>query len=72
MSLPARGRRYRESWGGKEEREVFLSGTVCSNYCADEAGKNRELGICESRLLTGFHGELSKPGELASSESIWG
>jgi len=27
MSLPARGRRYRESWGGKEEREVFLSGT---------------------------------------------
>lgn len=51
---------------------MFLSGTVCSNHCAHEAGKNRELVICESRLLTGFCGELSKPGELASSESLLG
>lgn len=72
MLLPAGGRRYSEFWGRKEEREVFLSGTVCSNHCADESRKSRELGISESRLLTGFYGELSKPGELASSESLWG
>lgn len=72
MSLPARGRRHRESWGVKE---VLLNDTVCSNHHADEAAKSRELVFGESRLLTGFHGwwrGFSKPGESASSESLWG
>lgn len=71
MSLPARGRRHRESWGVKE---VLLNDTVCSNHHADEAAKSRELVFGESRLLTGFKegGRFSKPGELASSESLWG
>lgn len=62
----------RESWSGKKEKKVLLNGTVCSNQYADEAGGSWELGICESKLLTGFHRELSKPGESASSESLWG
>lgn len=49
-----------DSWGGREERKVLLNATVCSNHCADETAKSWELGICESKLLTGFHGELSK------------
>lgn len=63
---------YREnSGGGKKEKKVLLNGTVCSNQYADEAGGSWELGICESKLLTGFHRALSKPGESASSESLW-
>lgn len=74
MSLPARGRRHRESWGVKE---VLLNDTVCSNHHAGEAAKSRELVFGESRLLTGCYGGggggwFSKPGELASSESLWG
>lgn len=67
MSLPARGRRYRDSWGVEE---VLLNDTVCSDQYADEAGRSRELALQESRLLTGFPGESSKLGELASSESM--
>lgn len=59
------------SWGGKEERKVLLNGTVCSNHYVDEDGRRYKLEIYESKLLAGIHGELSKPGESASSESIW-
>lgn len=63
MSLPARGRQCRESWGGKEEKKVLLNGTVCSNHYADEAGRTWKLGVCESKLLTGSRGKLSRSGE---------
>ena len=53
-------------------KEVLFSGTVCSHHHADEAANSRELVFGDARLLTGFHGGFSRPGELASSESLWG